>query len=279
MLSVSLSDKETEVVEATKLVADARVRVEPLDLLHLVVGELEVEDFDVLTDVGQRATPRDRDCASSHSPIEHHLGLGLTVFRADGVEGRVVPKGSVLDLSEAAHRSISNCCHVLSLHETEQLCLRQGWVQFNLIDNRLVASVAEQVGKELQVEVGHADSFDEACVHKRLKLGPELMDGHSVGWVRVKVASWPVNKQAVNIIDLQLGHRGSQRNLRVLKVAHPHFCHHEHIFPADSSFSKNASERLAHDFFVIINCCTVEEAVPTLRYSIIYGLLVLFWVL
>ena len=63
------SDKEVVIACDRYFVADASVRVQSINVLHLLLVETEVVDLDVLLDVWKRATSGDGNGASSDSPI------------------------------------------------------------------------------------------------------------------------------------------------------------------------------------------------------------------
>ena len=55
------------------------------------------------------------------------------------------------------------------------------------------------------------------------KLGPKLVDRDSIGRVRLKVSSWPMDQVQVNILELELLKRSLERRSWVLEVRHPKF--------------------------------------------------------
>ena len=60
-------------VEAVRVESESLSAVEPTDLVHVALGQLEVEDVEVVREPSWIAGLRDDDVAKLKVPAEHHL--------------------------------------------------------------------------------------------------------------------------------------------------------------------------------------------------------------
>lgn len=123
---------------------------------------------------------------------------------ADRIEC-LVREERIVDFSDASDRGVGDRGNVLRKHESHELVLGHCRVQLNLVARRLDAGVAKKICEHLQIEVRHADAFDEASVNKLLKFAPEHVDRYPVGGVFLPEASRPVNQVQIDLFDLELG--------------------------------------------------------------------------
>ena len=79
--------------------AAAAAGVEPVDRGELVVGEVEVEDVEVLRDPGRLGRLRDHRAALLDAPAQHHLGRALAVRLGDAGDDRVLQGAGVLTVA------------------------------------------------------------------------------------------------------------------------------------------------------------------------------------
>ena len=56
-------------------------------------------------------------------------------------------------LADTTNWAVSETDYILCLHESAELSLHAGRIEFYLVDHRLYFSITEQVSKKLQIEV------------------------------------------------------------------------------------------------------------------------------
>ena len=72
------------------------IRVDSIHLGHVLLGEMEVEDRDVLDEAFESGGLGDGDCASLDGPSEEDLGWGLVVLGSERGHSRLDKQGLLI---------------------------------------------------------------------------------------------------------------------------------------------------------------------------------------
>ena len=196
------------------------------DAGHLVVGQGEVEDVEVLFHAFAADRLGDGHDAALDQPPEHDLGDGLAVGVADGGERRVGEQ-VVAALGEPAP---GLDLHAVGAHELLVGVALEERVRLDLVDRRGHVVVLDEIDEPVGVEVGDTDRPGEAVGVELLHRPPEavvvaerLVDQVEVDVVEAEPLEGPLEGGLgvglAGVLDPQLG-RDEQLVARDAAAAH-----------------------------------------------------------
>mmetsp|Transcript_52686 Transcript_52686/g.138186 ORF Transcript_52686/g.138186 Transcript_52686/m.138186 type:complete len:232 (+) Transcript_52686:25-720(+) len=220
----SLVDRK-ECVEATfaedAWVIEAAVLVQSVDGLHLLGGQLKVEEREVLPQSRRLRRLRDDGRAVLHSPAQHDLSGGAPVSGSDFadsrfLQARVVRCGPTqFDIRDRAKVAEARHRNALFPTESDQLLLRVVRVQLDLQDRGLDLRVAQNVTQHRRPDVAHADIADQSICDQLLQSLPSFLHRN-----RILNHAWPVAVRVVGPLRRVARVEGNelQRNGEVYQV-------------------------------------------------------------
>ena len=179
----------------------AAAGVEPVDGGHLVGGELEVEDVEVLGDALGLGGLRDDRPSVLQAPAQHDLGGALAVRLGDLADHRVLEGAGVLAVAvegDPADRRPGLREDAVLGAEGLDLRLDEVGVHLDLVDRRDDLGAVEQRGQVVDHEVADADRADLAVGQQRLE-GPVGLEGAVEGR-----GQRLVEDQQVDLLDAEL---------------------------------------------------------------------------
>ena len=140
--------------------------VEGIDLGHVLVGQREIEQVDVLSDVRWRLRARDHDVSLLDMPAQQHLGGGLAVLLGEFLDEGL---GHDRVVAASAQRIPRLQCDVVLLQERLELRLWEVGVALDLVDCGDNLALVEDALRLGDVEVLQADRANLAFLVRLLE--------------------------------------------------------------------------------------------------------------
>ena len=215
------------------------------DAGHLVVGELEVEDVDVLAHPLGADGLGDDDDVALDEPAQDDLGDGLAVRGADLAEDRV-GEDVVLALGE---RAPGLDLHAVLAHERLVGGALVERVRLDLVDRRRDLVVGDEVDEPVGVEVRHADGLGQALAVDLLHRPPGA----------VVVAEGLVDEVQVDVVEAEPLERRLERTpgVALAGVLDPELGGDEQLVARDAAGGDGAADGL----LVLVGGGGVQRAV------------------
>jgi len=211
---------------------EARAGVERGDRGQVVVGELEVEDVEVLGHAVRADRLRDDDDSALDQPAEHDLGDGLAVRLGDRGQHRV-REVVVPAFGERAPGLVLN---TVLAHEGLLLPALMEHVRLDLVHRGRDLVVLDQVDEPIGVEVRDADRTDPAFPVEVLHRPP----------LAVVVAVRLVDQIQIEVVQAQAPKRCLERPLGVVLagVLDPEFGGDEQLLAGNTALRDRPPYRL-----------------------------------
>src|SRR4051794_26471581 len=171
----------------------ALVAVERGDCVHVVVGQVEVEDVDVLPHPLGLHRLREDDVAQLDVPAQHDLGRGLAVLLGQVLERALGEQVAAL-CDRAPRLGLDAVLHVI----VAQLALDQPRVQLDLVDRGDGVGLLREPLQVGDREVGDADRAG-------LPVGQRLLEALPRLDVAVFAGPRPVDEVEVDVVGAELG--------------------------------------------------------------------------
>ena len=155
--------------------------VEGVDLGHVLVGQREVEQVDVLSDVRWCLRARDHDVSLLDMPAQQHLGGGLAVLLGEFLDEGL---GHDRVIAASAQRVPRLQRNVMLCQERLELRLREVGVALDLVDCGDNLALVEDALRLGDVEVRQADRANLAFLVRLLE-DAVPRDSITRGWCRI----------------------------------------------------------------------------------------------
>ena len=210
------------------------------------VVEREVEDRDVVADARGCDRLRNYDQALVEVPADHHLGRRFAVLLRDGANRGVV------DELAAAERAPALDGDAVFLVEGALVALLEARMQFDLVDRRCHAGLADDALEVVEVEVRHADGVDAAFSLQFDQRLPRFDVVPARG-------RRPVDQEKVELVDAELAHGVVERHQRIVAAmrAVTELAGDEDLAAGYAGLT----QRLANAFLVLVALGGVDRAV------------------
>ena len=221
------------------------------DAGHLVIGQGEVEDVEVLFHALAANRLGDGHDAALDQPAEHDLGDGLAVGVADGGERRIGEQ-VVASLGEPAPRLD---LHAVGVHQLVVGVALEERVRLDLVDRRGHVVVLDEIDETVRVEVGDTDRPGQAVGVELLHRPPEA----------VVVPERLVDQVQVDVVETEPLQRPleGRRGVGLAGVLDPQLGRHEQLVTSDAA----AGDGPADSLLVPVRGCRVDQPVADLQGS------------
>ena len=219
---------------------------------HLIVGQLEVEDFEVFFDVVLMRCLRNGNESPLNGPPDGHLSAALVMLLADADQSRV------LDQTTLAQWRVAGDSNTLRLAVTDNVVLVVLGLNADLVDCRLDLCCLQQIVDVLPLEVGHSDGSGQLLVDGSLQ---SLVGAHVI-FVRV------VHEHQIKIGDVQVLERVVHSLECLLLVgADPttDLGRDEHVLALDNALGYLFVQSLSHVLLVVVDLGGVDVSVADLE--------------
>lgn len=265
-------------------VEESDALVQLLDLGGFLLGDLEVEDGDVLRQSGLLRGLGDNDDSPREMPGENYLSRALAVLLREFFDDGLVEEVQGLHCVGSQAETGSADGGVGSHRDAELLVeVYEGFshevrVHFYLVVGWLDLAAGDDVHEHDHGAVGDTDRSDVARFDEGFHVFPGLLYGNRFN-LSVGNRDWHVHvvhKIQIQVLSLKLGEGPLDSGLDVFSLVNPQFGGDKEVFSLDITLSVDFDQSVSNSFLVAVKGGSVDVSVAVLEYSLLHNSFDLF---